>query len=129
MNWFFIILCVVCAALFPDLPLLAGRIWGYESHVPLILSGTMFLVSAIFLFVYIFTTMMDGGRWLASAFVALSLIGVGSGLLASVGMLGVLSPNLYNIFRGFLAHLFQVITVVFLLLHVFENMGRRRAVG
>ncbi len=126
MNWFLIILCVILGALFPDLPLLAGRMWGYESHAPIIVSGAMFLASAIFLFVYIFTTAMNGGRWLASAFTVISLIGIGSGLLAGAALLGVVSVDFYHVFRGFPSHVLQAVAVVLLLLHVFENTNEHR---
>lgn len=128
MNWFFVILCTVFAALFPDLPLLAQRLFGTGSTAPENISWVMFLGSTLFLVIYM---SMKGskGRWLGAAYAAVSVIGIGAGALALLGMNNIMSPNLYNIFRGFPSHLFQVVAVVFLLVHVFENMGRRRAAG
>ncbi len=128
MNWFSVILCTVFAALFPDLPLLAQRLFGTGSTAPENVSWAMFLSSTLFLVIYM---SMKGskGRWLAAAYAAVSVIGIGSGALALLGMNDILSPNLYNIFRGFPSHLFQGVAVSLLLLHVFENINKPHAAG
>jgi hypothetical protein len=129
MKWLFVLGCIVSAAMFPDLPLLAGRMWGYKSDLPAVISGGMLLASMLYLLVYVLTDALDDERWLSSAFAATSLIGIGSGLLALGALTGVVSSNFYNVFRGFPSHLLQFVTVVFLLLHVFENTKSNRVTG
>lgn len=120
MNWTSVIFCIIFAALFPDLPLLAGRVFGYQSHMPVILSVAMFLVSGMYLWAYIAGT-ASLKRWLASAWAATALIGVFSGLLATLGLFGAISANAYNIFRGFPSHLIQGVTVIFILFYMLDS--------
>lgn len=119
-NWFSLGACIALAALFPDLPLLAGRIFGYQSHLPMILTVIMAAVSGMYLLAYTVGN-VSSGRWLASAWAATSLIGVISGVLAAFAMIGMFSPNFYNIFRDFPAHVIQTAVMIFIILHAVDT--------
>lgn len=120
MNWFLVTPCAILAALFPDLPLLACLIWGQQSHMPVIVTGAILFVSAGFALAHIFTKAVLGGRFLASAFATVAVMGIITGLLALGGLLSVISPNYYNVFRGFPSHMFQALATVFMGLHLWN---------
>lgn len=115
-NWFSMAVCIALAALFPDLPLLAGRLFGYKSHLPMTTTIILAVASALYLWSY-WVGNVSKGRWLASAWAAVSMIGLMCGLSAALGMSGVIPVDFYNFLRGIPAHVFQVAVAAFLIFY------------
>jgi hypothetical protein len=120
MRWLSIILCIVVAALVPDLPLVIQRFFGQESAATEIASWAMLIISVVFMLAYV---ALPAGRWLSSAVVAAALIAFFTSALALCGLNHILSPDFYNAFREFPAHILQGAVVLFIILYMLD-VGR-----